>query len=400
MSAYLDAIKKRENSLLCHTYGRYPIAIERGKGTRLYDFDGKEYVDLLAGIAVVNLGHCRDDLNGVMAEQATRLVHVSNLFYQEPQLDLAEKLLATCHAGKVFFCNSGAEANEAAIKLARRYMRMVRGREAYEIVTLTSSFHGRTLATLTATGQDKVKEGFAPLPGGFVTVPWGDLDALRAAVGPQTAAIMVEAVQGEGGVRPLTLEYAQGLAALCAERDVLLICDEVQAGMGRTGKFWAFEHFGLKPDIFSAAKALANGLPMGAMLCTDEVAKGFVPGAHATTFGGGPVVAAVAAAVVDIIHEEKLVDQAWALGDYALGLFHQVRDSYPGKVADVRGMGLLLGVELDVDDPQAVWQGLLDRGFILNLAQGTTLRLVPPLTITKDDLDAFAAALREVLADA
>ena len=243
MSITLDAIREREQKLLCHTYNRYPLAIARAQGCRLYGMDGREYVDMLAGIAVANVGHCRPELADIMAEQARRLVHVSNLFYQEEQLALAEKLLATCHADKVFLCNSGAEANEAAVKLARRTMRKARGRDAYEIVTLQSSFHGRTLAMVTATGQQRIKDGFEPLPPGFVTVPWGDLEAMGKAIGPHTAAVLVEVVQGEGGVRPMTPAYAQGLQALCRERDVLLMVDEIQTGLGRTGSLWGLRAF-------------------------------------------------------------------------------------------------------------------------------------------------------------
>ncbi|MDE5880039.1 MAG: aminotransferase class III-fold pyridoxal phosphate-dependent enzyme, partial [Desulfovibrio sp.] len=280
MSHAFDAIRDEEERLLCRSYSRYPLAIARGEGSRLWDVDGKEYTDLLAGIAVVALGHCNPEVNGALEAQARKLWHVSNLFYQQEQLDLAQRLLSTTHHSKAFFCNSGAEANEACIKLARRYMRKVKERDAFEIITLSGCFHGRTLGTLAATGRESLSDGFTPLPAGFRQVPAGDLEALAAAMDPATAAVLVECVQGEGGIVPLPHEYLRGVEALCRKHDVLFLCDEVQCGMGRTGTFWAFQQAGLTPDAISVAKSLANGLPMGAMLATDEMARGFEPGSH------------------------------------------------------------------------------------------------------------------------
>ena len=398
MSANFEKIKARDEQVIMRTYGRYPLALREARGSRLYDFDGKEYVDLLAGIAVCGLGHSRPELAQVMAEQAAKLVHVSNLFYQEEQLVLAEKLLATCQADKVFFCNSGAEANEGAIKLARRSMQVVQKREAFEIVTLEGSFHGRTLATLTATGQTgRIKEGFGPLPQGFVTVPFADACALRSAVSEKTAAVLVEMVQGEGGVRPLPPEFVDALLALRREKGFLLIVDEVQTGMGRTGKFWAHQHFGLAPDIFTTAKGLANGLPMGAVMATDEAAKGFEPGCHATTFGGGGVLSAVASKVLDILRQEKLVERAAELGAWLLEEAKKLLAKHPDKIAHVRGLGLMLGIELSAPG-KAVWTALLEAGFVCNLAHDTVLRLLPPLTIAREDLAAFLKALDKILA--
>ncbi|BDQ32714.1 aspartate aminotransferase family protein [Pseudodesulfovibrio portus] len=397
MSNKFDQIKERESALLCNTYGRYPLAVSRAKGCRLYDLEDNEYLDFLSGIAVCSLGHSRDDLADVMAEQARKLVHVSNLFYQEPQLDLAEKLLSTCAAGKVFFCNSGAEANEGAIKLARRYMRTVRNEDRFEVITLEKSFHGRTLSTLTATGQEgPIKDGFAPLPEGFVTVPFGNVNALRGAINAHTAAIMIEMVQGEGGVRPLPTDYVDDIVALCKENNILLIVDEVQTGLCRTGRFWAHQHYGITPDIFTSAKALANGLPMGAVLCTDEAAKGFAPGSHATTFGGGAVVSAVAARVVDIMLEQGMAERALEMGGFAKEEAEKLMAKHPGKIAGTRGLGLLFGVELSCDGP-AVWKGLLEKRVVCNLTQGTILRLVPPLTVEKEDIATFMEVLDTVL---
>ncbi|WP_272699746.1 aspartate aminotransferase family protein [Desulfovibrio sp. Fe33] len=397
MSQKFDAIKERESNLLCNTYGRYPLAVSHAKGCRLYDLDGVEYRDFLAGIAVCSLGHSRDDLADVMVEQARKMVHVSNLFYQEPQLNLAEKLLSTCAAGKVFFCNSGAEANEGAIKLARKYMRTVRNEDRYEVITLEKSFHGRTLSTLTATGQaGPIKEGYSPLPEGFVTVPFGNVNALRGAINAHTAAIMVEMIQGEGGVRPLPTDYVNDIVALCKENGILLIVDEVQTGVCRTGRFWAHQHYGITPDIFTSAKALANGLPMGAVLCSNEVAKGFTPGSHATTFGGGALVSAVAAKVIDIMIEDKMAERALKMGEFARAQVLKLKEKHPETIAGTRGLGLLLGIEL-AKNGREIWNGLLEHRMVCNLTQGTILRLVPPLTITEDDITAFVQALDEVL---
>ncbi|MEG2172751.1 MAG: aspartate aminotransferase family protein [Desulfovibrionaceae bacterium] len=396
MSKSFDALKQREELLLCRTYGRYPVSVIRGKGSRLWDADDKEYVDLLAGIAVTALGHCNDEIAACIAEHAHKLVHVSNLFYQEEQLDLAQNILATCHMHKAFFCNSGAEANEAAIKLARRYMQKVRQRDAYEVITLSGCFHGRTLATVSATGQARFQDGFSPIPAGFKQVPWGDLDALRAAIGPQTAAVMAEMVQGEGGIRPMTTEYVQGIEALCREKDILFIADEVQAGLCRTGKFWAFQHFGIQPHILTSAKALANGLPMGAMLAVDDVARGFAVGSHATTFGGGALVSAVANTCLRIMQRDNLADRAARMGQACMEKARQIGQRVPGSIREVRGMGLMIGI--DLAEPGAeVWQELLRRGFICNLTHETVLRLLPALTISEADLDAFLKTLEEIL---
>lgn len=393
-----ETLKQREEQLLMHTYGRYPLAVKEAKGCRLTDFAGREYVDLLAGIAVAALGHSRPELAEVMARQAQKLVHVSNLFYQEEQLDYAEKLLATCAADKVFFCNSGAEANEGAIKLARRYSQVVKGKDAFEIITLEGSFHGRTLATLTATGQGgRLTEGFGPLPRGFITVPFADITAMEAAITDQTCAVMIEMVQGEGGIRPLPLEYAAAIRKLCDERGLLLIVDEIQTGLGRTGTVWAHEQFGIAPDIFTAAKALANGLPLGAVLATDEAAKGFEPGCHATTFGGGGVLTAVASKTLDILQEDGLAQRAADVGAWARELFGKLAAKHQGKIVQVRGLGLMIGIELAFSGQQA-WKALLEAGFVLNLTQERVLRLVPPLVIERSDLEAFAKALDAILA--
>ncbi|MBQ3059070.1 MAG: aspartate aminotransferase family protein [Desulfovibrio sp.] len=396
MSQAFEAVKQQEADLLCRSYSRYPLAIVRGKGARLWDVDGREYVDLLAGIAVAGLGHCHEEVCAALEAQSRKLWHVSNLFYQQEQLDLARLLLSTSHHGKAFFCNSGAEANEAAIKLARRYMRKIKGRDACEIITLNECFHGRTFGALAATGRESLSDGFTPLPEGFRQVPAEDLAALEAAISPLTAAVMLEAVQGEGGVKPLSIDYLRGVEALCRQKDILLICDEVQAGLGRTGKFWAFQHADIRPDIISVAKALANGLPMGAILATDEAGRGFEAGSHATTFGGGALASAVAAKCVEILLRDRLPQRAAEVGarfkDQALALQKRL----PDAVSEVRGLGLMLGIEL-AGDGKAVWEDLLRHGFICNLSHGRTLRLLPPLTIEEADLTAFLQVLEEIL---
>jgi acetylornithine aminotransferase len=391
-------IREGEAAALCRTYARYPLAVSRGQGTKLFSPEGRVYTDLLAGIAVCNLGHSHPELVDVICAQAGKLIHVSNLFYQEEQVTLARRLLQTAGLDRVFFCNSGAEANEGAIKLARRYMREGRGQERYEIITVAGSFHGRTLATLTATGQDKIKTGFGPLPEGFVTVPFADLGAMEAAMNDRTAAVLIEMIQGEGGVKPLPDDYARDLAALCAERGVLLMIDEIQTGVGRTGRFWAHQHLGLKPDVVTVAKGLAGGLPMGAVMCTEEVSKGFPPGSHGTTFGGNALISAVACKVIDIIERDGLCARAADLGEHLRVRLEALRAKMPERIAEVRVHGLMVGIELTAPGAD-VWKALLDKGFVLNLTQDTVLRLLPPLTITEEELDAFVAALKDVLGE-
>ncbi|MBO4334488.1 MAG: aspartate aminotransferase family protein [Desulfovibrio sp.] len=397
MSQIFSSIKEREEKLLLRSYSRYPLAIVQGKMSRLWDADGKEYVDLLAGIAVTALGHCHEEIAATLEQQAHKLWHVSNLFYQEEQLELAEVLLSTTHHDKVFFCNSGAEANEAAIKLARRYYKKVKQRDAYEIITLEGCFHGRTLGTLAATGRQTLSDGFEPLPEGFRQVPINDIKAMEAAITDKTCAVLLEVVQGEGGVIPLPGDYLKALEALCRKKDILLICDEVQAGFCRTGCFWAFQNYGLQPDIISTAKALANGLPMGAMMATSEVAKGFEAGSHATTFGGGALTSAVATQVVRIMLRDRLAERAAKLGQALIAKLRDLQQRLPGKIKDIRGLGLMLGIEIGENCPQ-VWQELIHRGFICSLSHNVTLRLLPALTIDEADLTNFVQTLADILA--
>ncbi len=389
-------LKAREESLLFRTYGRYPVSVIKGKGSLLWDVDGKEYVDLLTGIAVTSLGHCNSELVACVKEQAEKLWHVSNLFYQEEQLELAEKLLSTCHMDKAFFCNSGAEANEALIKLARRYMQRVKKREAYEIISISGCFHGRTLATVAATGGARFQDGFLPMPEGFVQVAWGDMDALEKAVNPKTAGILLEVVQGEGGIRPISPEYIENIEKLCRAKDILFLVDEIQTGLCRTGKFWGFQNYNVKPDIISMAKALANGIPMGGILATDTVAAGFEAGSHATTFGGNALASGVAKQCIEIMLRDELAKRAAELGNDFMQKTRALAEKLPGTIKEVRGYGLMLGIDLAIDG-KPVWEALLAKGFILNLTQDTVLRLLPALTIEQKHLDSFLVALEEIL---
>jgi len=393
-----DLIKTKEKKLHCPTYGRYPLAIKKAKGYKLYDFDGQEYIDLLAGISVCNLGHSHPEVVQVIKEQAEKLIHVSNLFYQEEQLGLAEKLLGTTHLDRAFFCNSGAEANEGAIKLARRYMQKIKNKGKFEIITLAGSFHGRTLATLTATGQDKLKEGFSPYPPGFKIVPFNNLKALKEAITEHTAAILLEVIQGEGGVKPLSSEFLVQVQDICQENGLLFIIDEIQTGLARTGKFWAHQLYNLKPDIITSAKALGNGLPIGALLTTQEISEAFGPGSHGTTFGGNALICKVAEKVVEIILRDNLAEQTKDKGHFCLNIFSEIKDEFPDLIAEVRGAGLMLGIELTIPG-QEIWNKLLKKGFVLNLTQEKVLRLLPPLIIPKEELVGFAQALKEVLAE-
>lgn len=376
------------------TYRRLPVEFVRGEGSFLMDGAGRRYLDCLSGIAVTSVGHANPRVAAAVAAQMQALVHVSNLFYTAPQVDLAERLTERSGLGKVFFSNDGATANEAAIKLARRWGRARHGSECFEIVTLDGSFHGRTLATLAATGQPEKQAAFTPLPPGFAQVPPHDLDAVAAAVHSGTAAVMVETTQGEGGVVPLTPEYLQGLRALCDEREVLLIVDDVQAGIGRTGTWFSWQSLGFAPDVATSAKALANGLPIGACLATDEVAAAFSAGDHATTFGGGPVVCAAALATLDEIEHGRLLENVVARSEQ----FRAALVAVDG-VCEVRGRGLLLGVVLEEEQAAAVVVAALDEGLVINNVRADVIRFAPPLSISAEETETavrrFARAMRQ-----
>ena len=390
------AIKERADQVFMKTYARYPAAMVSGSGCELWDGDGKKYLDFLAGIAVCGLGHCHPAVTEAITHQASKLVHVSNLYYTEPQTELAELLVGNSFADKVFLANSGAEANEAAIKLAR----IASGDGRYEIITLTGSFHGRTLATVAATAQPKFHQGFEPLPEGFVHVDFGDIEALEKAISQKTCAIMCEPLQGEGGVRPLEIEYLQHIRSLCDKHKLLLIFDEVQTGMGRTGSLFAYQQLGITPDIMTAAKALGNGLPIGAMLTTNAQAEYFVPGTHASTFGGNPIACAAAVVTLSIMLEDGFLDEVQAKGEYLRGKMQIIAEKYPTLASHVRGMGLLNGLvltEAGTGQGAAIVNQLFDKGFIINFAGNCALRFAPPLIVSRDEIDLLVAALDEVV---
>jgi acetylornithine aminotransferase len=390
-----EELREDADRYLMHTYTRQPISIVRGRGSRVFDLEGREYVDFVAGVAVNVLGHGHPDLIAAIQKQSQHLLHASNLYYTEPQVKLAEALVEHSFAQKVFFCNSGAEANEAAIKLARRYAHNKHGAARFEIITMLQSFHGRTMATLTATGQEKVQKGFEPLLPGFTYVPFNDLNAVEQAITPATAAIMLELIQGEGGVQVADQAFVRSLRDLCRDRDILLILDEVQTGMGRTGTLFAYEHYGIQPDIMTLAKGLGGGLPIGACLATDKVAAAFTPGTHASTFGGNPLACSAALAVMRVLLEGRLLTQSRAVGQYMAKSLLELKDRLP-NVKDVRGLGLLQGVELTIDGTPVVTD-CLNRGLLINCTMDRVLRFVPPLIITQREIDRLVDVLADVL---
>jgi acetylornithine aminotransferase len=388
---------EKSDRYIMRTYGRYPIVPVRGEGCRLWDADGKEYLDFLGGVAVNNLGHCHPKVVAALQKQAAELIHCSNYYQIPQQIELAELLCKHSFADKAFFCNSGAEANEAAIKLARKYSRDTYGPERYEIITAADSFHGRTMATVSATGQEKVQRFFDPLLHGFKHVPFDDVDALEAAVTPTTCAVMLEPIQGEGGVNVPSAGYFQEVRRLCDKHDLILIFDEVQVGMGRTGKLFAYEHFDIVPDIMTLAKALAGGAPIGTMLATDRYAAAFVPGTHGSTFGGNPLVCAAAIATVRTILEDGILNRCEEIGEYLEGELEALQHKYP-FVKEVRGIGLMIGMALDFPAADVVRKGH-ERGVLLNVTHDTVLRFVPPLTVTKQEIDQMIAILDGIFAE-
>ncbi|MDH4321774.1 MAG: aspartate aminotransferase family protein [Desulfobulbaceae bacterium] len=381
-----QSLIERSQKVFINTYGRYPVAMVSGKGCRLTDADGRAYLDFVSGIAVCSLGHCHPGVTEAICTQAKKLVHVSNLYHTEPQTRLAELLVANSFADRVFMCNSGAEANEAAIKLARKHG----GANRYEIISLAGSFHGRTLATVAATGQAKFHKGFEPLPAGFHHAPFGDLDALAKMITPQTCAILCEPLQGEGGVRPLAKEYLAGIRALCDKHNLLLIFDEVQVGIGRTGTLFAYEQTGVTPDIMTLAKALGNGLPIGAMLTTETIAASFAPGDHASTFGGNPIGCAAALVVMETMLADGFLVEVKAKGAYLAERLQGLAGKYPRFAASVRGLGLIQGLVLTdegVKHGGDLVTSLFRKGLLLNFAGNVALRCIPPLMVSREEID-------------
>jgi acetylornithine/N-succinyldiaminopimelate aminotransferase len=388
---------EEKGSALFPSYSRYPLSLVKGHGSWLWDDQGNRYLDFMSGLAVTNLGHAPEKVREKVKAQLDELWHVSNLFHIPQQEKAAQLLTEISCADVVFFCNSGAEANEAAIKLARRYHQKVKGTGRFEVITFEQSFHGRTLATLTATGQQKVKEGFLPLPAGFTTVPLYDMDALKAAIGPNTAAIMLEMVQAEGGVYPVEKSFVQELAALCKEQELLLIVDEVQTGMGRTGKWFAHQHYGIEPDIFTSAKGLASGLPAGAMLAKEYLREAFTPGSHASTFGGNPVVTASIIATLETMIEEQIPQRAEKMGHY---LIEKLQEAFKDEpfVKEIRGLGLLIGIDCIESVAELVLQGQKKK-LLFVTAGPNVIRLLPNLKVNRDEIDQAVDTLVALIAE-
>jgi acetylornithine/N-succinyldiaminopimelate aminotransferase len=387
---------EESSTYLMHTYNRYPVVIRKGRGTKLWSIDGKEYLDFMGGIAVNVLGHCHPRVVVALQKQAQRLLHVSNYFHIEPQIRLGKLLVEHSFAQKVFFCNSGTEANEAAIKLARKYAREHLGPDRYEIIATENSFHGRTLGALSATGQEKFKRDFEPLVPGFRHVPFDDAAALEHAVTNKTCAVILEPILGEGGVRVPAPEYLGEVRRICERHGILLILDEIQTGMGRTGKLFAHEHFGITPDIMTLAKGLGGGVPIGAMLATENVAQAFKPADHGTTFGGNPLVCATSLATVETILEDGLIlEQCRRMGEYLRDTLGSLKKEFSSIILDVRGMGLLVGMEI-TRDCSPVARSCMERGLLINCTAGNVLRFMPPLIVTEAEIDRMAEILTEV----
>jgi predicted acetylornithine/succinylornithine family transaminase len=385
------------NLYIMNTYKRFPIVLRKGRGMKVWSTDGKEYLDFVGGVAVNILGHCHPRVVVAIQKQAQRLLHVSNYYHIKPQIKLAKLLIQHTFADKVFFCNSGAEANEAAIKLARKYSKENVNPDRFEIITAENSFHGRTLAALTATGQEKFQKGFEPLVPGFKHVPFNDVDAIGQAITMNTCAIMLEPVQGEGGVKIPNPDYLKEVRKICDENSLLLILDEVQTGMGRTGKFFAYEHFGITPDIMTIAKGLGGGVPIGAMLSTDKVASAFQPGTHASTFGGNPLVCAAAVTTIETLLEDGFIlDQCNRMSEYMKERLINLRGKFPHHIADIRGLGLLIGMEL-TRDCDSIVKACLEMGVLVNCAAGNVLRFIPPLIVQKKDIDHLINVLGKAL---
>jgi len=393
MKKFID----ESNLYIMNTYKRFPIVLRKGRGMKVWSTDGKEYLDFVGGVAVNILGHCHPKVVIAIQKQAQRLLHVSNYYHIGPQIRLAKLLVQHTFADKVFFCNSGAEANEAAIKLARKYSKENVNPNRFEIITAENSFHGRTLAALTATGQEKFQKGFEPLVPGFKHVPFNDVDAIGQAITMNTCAIMLEPVQGEGGVKIPDPDYLKEVRKICDENSLLLILDEVQTGMGRTGKFFAYEHFGITPDIMTIAKGLGGGVPIGAMLATDKVALAFQPGTHASTFGGNPLVCAAAVTTIETLLEDGFIlDQCNRMSEYMKERLINLREKFPHLIADIRGLGLLIGMEL-TRDCDSVVKACLEMGVLVNCAAGNVLRFIPPLIVQKKDIDHLINVLEKAL---
>ena len=392
-----EKIISRDQANYLPVFNRYKIVLERGEGAYLYDVTGKRYVDFLGGIAVNVLGYNYKPLVEAISNQAAKIIHVSNLYYTEPQANAAAKLVKLSGLDRAFFANSGAEANEGAIKLARKFAKKISA-DKTQIITAWDSFHGRTLATLTATGQPKYHKGFEPLPAGFDYVHYNDIEELAEKISDKTCAVMLETIQGEGGVYPPTNDYLKKVRELCDKYNALLILDEIQAGIGRSGKFFAYEKYGIKPDIVTLAKGLAGGVPIGAFICTEEVAQAFHAGDHGTTFGGNPLACAAANVVLDTVPQEKFLSHVEEVGEYFKGKLIELQQKHSDKISEVRGEGLILGCQLtDKVNGVEIVNACMERGAIINCTAGMVLRFIPPLIIDKAQVDEVVKILEDVL---
>lgn len=391
MSKTDKVVQLYDEYVMC-TYKRVPFCLERAKGSRVWDIDGKEYLDFFPGWAVSGIGHCHPMVADAVARQAKKLMHVSNNYYSELQGLLAKMIIEESFPGKVFFGNSGAEANEGAVKLARKYGHD-KGR--YQIITMAKSFHGRTLGMISATGQDKVKKGFEPLVEGFIHVPFNDIEALKEAVNEKTIAVMFEPIQCEGGINIADKEYMQAVRSLCDENDILMILDEVQTGMGRTGMMFCYQNYAIEPDVMTLAKSLGGGVPIGACVARGKFADVLTPGTHASTFGGSPLVCAAALAVFEAIRKEKLLQNTKIMGSYLVKKLGMLKKKYH-FIKEIRSMGLVVGLELGIKGEE-VYQRCLKSGLLINCTQETVLRIMPPMTVNKKDIDKAISILDKAL---
>jgi len=385
----------RADQVIAKTYSRFPIVIERGRGCTVWDVQGRSYTDFVAGVAVCSLGHSHPKIIKALLNQADNLFHVSNLYYTVPQVELASWLVENSFADRVFFCNSGAEANEAAIKLVRKFFKEKGDKGRSRIIAMEKSFHGRTMATLSATGQEKIKSGFEPVLNGFDFVPFNDSEAIKNKIDSSTCAVLIEPIQGEGGIRCPDPEYLKKVRQICNETGCLLVFDEIQTGIGRTGKLFAYEHFKVEPDVMTLAKALANGLPIGAMLAKEHIADAFGPGSHASTFGGTPIITAASLEVLKTLANEKIIDNCATLGTYFKEKLFWLKQRH-SVIEDVRGLGLLLGMKLKIKGGPLVTE-CMEKGFLINCIQENILRFIPPLIVEKNEIDSLVNCLDEIL---
>lgn len=396
----LEEIMQLDNTYYMDTFGkRIPVCFERGNGIHLYDTKGEEYTDFFSGIAVTALGHSHPKFVASLTKQAQNLLHTSSLYYIEAQARLASLLVSHSCADRAFLCSTGAEANEGAMKLAKIHFYKKGQPEKYEIISLKNSFHGRTLATVAATGQEKYQKPYQPLTPGFKSVQINDFTALEQAVNPHTAAILLEVIQGESGVHPVGLDYIKKVRALCDQKELLLIVDEVQTGMGRTGSWFAYQQFGIEPDIFTLAKALGNGIPIGAVCAKEFVASSFSPGDHGTTFGGNPFSSNAGCTVFEIMEEEHLVENSAKVGAYFKNQLCGLAKEYPEQLYEVRGLGLMLGLETKPEVAGRLQRLLFEKHYLVGNVGGKVLRILPPLILTNSDVDKFVQVLRECITE-